>query len=74
MDVSTIDRKWLLDLKDAIKDSKYAPTAWLDWKKCGKCKHLTSKKVVEYRKKEEQIPKNESDLKMIREIYDFFDE
>ena len=74
LDVSTIDRKWLLDLKNSIKDSEYAPKVWNDWQKCGKCKHLITKKVVEYRKKEEQIPKNEADLKMIKEIYNFFDD
>lgn len=74
LDVPNIDRKWLLDLKNDIKDSEYAPKVWLDWQKCGKCKHLTSKKVVKYRKKEEQIPKKEVDLKMIQEIYNFFDD
>jgi len=74
LDVSAIDRKWLIDLKNSIKDSKYAPKVWLDWQKTGRCKHLVTNKVVQYRKKEEQIPKKEADLKMIQEIYNYFDD
>lgn len=74
LDVDTIDRKWLIDLKNSIKDSKYAPKAWLEWIQYGKCKHLTTKKVVEYRKKEEQIPQKEDDLKMLKEIYNYFED
>lgn len=74
LDVDTIDRRWLIDLKNSIKDSQYAPKVWLEWREHGRCKHLTSKKVVEYRKKEEQIPQKESDLKMIQEIYNYFED
>lgn len=74
LDVSTIDRNWLLDLKNSIQNSKYAPRVWKEWQKSGKCKHLTTNKVVQYRKKEEQIPKRDPDLKMINEIYNYFDD
>ena len=74
LDVSTIDRRWLMDLKNSIDNSKYEPEVWKEWQKKGKCKHLTAKKVVQYRNKEEQLPKQEQDLKMIREIYNYFDD
>lgn len=73
LDVSTIDRRWLMDLKNSIDNSKYEPEIWKEWQKKGKCKHLTAKKVVQYRNKEEQLPKQEQDLKMLREIYNYFD-
>lgn len=74
LDVSTIDRRWLMDLKNSIDNSKYEPEVWKEWQKKGKCKHLTAKKVVQYRNKEEQLPKQEQDLKMLREIYNYFDD
>ena len=74
LDVSTIDRRWLIDLKNSIDNSEYAPEVWKEWQKKGKCKHLTAKKVVQYRNKEEQLPKQEQDLKMLREIYNYFDD
>lgn len=74
LDVSTIDRRWLIDLKNSIDNSEYAPEVWKEWQKKGKCKHLTAKKAVQYRNKEEQLPKQEQDLKMLREIYNYFDD
>lgn len=74
LDVSTINRRWLMDLKNSIDNSEYASEVWKEWQKKGKCKHLTAKKVVQYRNKEEQLPKQEQDLKMIREIYNYFDD
>ena len=74
LDVSTIDRRWLMDLKNSIDNSKYEPEVWKEWQKKGKCKHLTAKKVVQYRNKEEQLPKQKQDLKMLKEIYDYFDD
>ena len=74
LDVLTIDRRWLMDLKNSIDNSKYEPEVWKEWQKKGKCKHLTAKKVVQYRNKEEQLPKQKQDLKMLKEIYDYFDD
>lgn len=74
LDVSTIDRRWLMDLKNSIDNSKYEPEVWKEWQKKGRCKHLTAKKVVQYRNKEEQLPKQKQDLKMLKEIYDYFDD
>lgn len=74
LDVETIDRRWLIDLKNSVKDSKYEPENWKKWQKGGECKHLISKKVVEYRNKEEQLPKKEADLKIIKEIYNYFND
>ena len=74
LDVSTIDRRWLMDLKNSIDNSEYEPEVWKEWQKKGKCKHLTAKKVVQYRNKEEQLPKQKQDLKMLKEIYDYFDD
>ena len=45
---------------------------YFEWQETGKCTYLTSKKVVNYRKKKEQIPQNKEDLKMIEEIYNYF--
>ncbi|MCI8617268.1 MAG: restriction endonuclease [Clostridia bacterium] len=74
LDVSTIDRKWLEDLKNNIKDSQYAPDNWKKWIEEGKCKHLVTNKVVQYRKKEQQIPNKKEELDMIKEIYNYFDD
>lgn len=74
LDIEMIDRRWLIDLKNSVKNSKYEPENWRKWQKGGECKHLTSKKVVEYRNKEEQLPKKEPDLKIIKEIYNYFND
>ncbi len=73
LDVNEIDSRWLEDLRNGVKESKYAPTEWAAWQATGRCKYLTSKKVVEYRKKEEQMPKSDEDIRMINEIYNYFD-
>lgn len=72
LNVDEIDRRWLEDLKNGIEDSKYAPKEWIEWQNTGKCSFLTSKKVVQYRKKTEQIPQNKEDINMIDEIYNYF--
>lgn len=72
LDIEEIDKRWLLDLKNSIENSKYEPTAWKNWRNGGKCHHLIAKKVVEYRTKEQQLPKLETELNMIKEIYNYF--
>lgn len=72
LNVGEIDRRWLDDLKNGVENSQYAPKEWIKWQETGKCTYLTSKKVVNYRKKKEQIPQNKEDLKMIEEIYNYF--
>lgn len=72
LNVDEIDRRWLEDLKNGVENSKYAPKEWIEWQKTGKCSFLTSKKVVQYRKKAEQIPQNKDDINMVNEIYNYF--
>lgn len=74
LDAATIDRKWLVDMKKSIRNSKYAPEAWKTWIETGKYNYLLTNKVVQYRKKEEQIPNSKEEINMIKEIYNYFDD
>ncbi len=77
LDIPIIDHRWLHDLEygDGY-ESPYAPKAWTDWVKSGTYKPLiTEKNPIQYRKKNEQLPRpNSMESKMLQEIYNRFPE
>ncbi len=74
LDEATIDRRWLADLVDGCGyTSKYAPKKWKKWVDTGKVKPLQSTPIVEYRKKDEQVPKTGTTERAILDvIYNYF--
>lgn len=72
-DVASINLKWLEDLKNGCGyQSKYAPLNWKKWIKHGIYNPLITKVEQKIRKKEDQLPHDEEQLKMLSEIYNYF--
>ena len=68
-----IKREWINDLLEGNPESKNAPTEWIKWRKEGKYLPLEAKEsVCPYRNANEQKPKNEVGVKIIEEIYNYF--
>ncbi|WP_205609997.1 restriction endonuclease [Clostridium botulinum] len=75
LNINKIPREWIKDLSEGNGyRSKFAPIVWKKWVKDGKYNQLLSKKVIEFRTKEEQIPNNKNDVEIIKTIYDFFED
>ena len=77
LDIPSIDHRWLHDLEygDGY-ESPFAPKVWKNWVKNGTYKPLiTEKNPIQYRKKNEQLPKpNSLESKFLQEIYERFPE
>jgi len=72
LDVASISRKWIDDIKHDDFLSKNCPLAWKSWVKRGIYKPLKAESSLEYRTKNEQIPNDAQSLKKISVIYEYF--
>jgi len=73
LDISKISREWINDLYNGIGiESVYTPELWKRWVETGEYNPLRAKKDTLYRTKEEQVPSNLEDIKMIEEIKNHF--
>ena len=70
---ASIDLRWLEDLKAGKGfESIYAPKAWKDWIEKLNYKPLKVKVDSRIRSKNEQLPTNEEQIKMLEYIHDYF--
>lgn len=67
-----ISRAWLKDLQDGRWDTSNCPESWRTFVNKGKYNVLTSERTHEHRKKEEQVPTNSTDKKLLKAIYNKF--
>lgn len=72
LDTPVILRKWIEDLKNGITNSSHSPKVWINWIDKGIYSPLQANRAIEHRSKDEQIPKNQDDLKIINAIYEHF--
>ncbi len=72
LDVDTVTREWLNDIKDGRPLSDNCPPAWRAWVEDGSYHPLKAETVVEHRTRNEQIPGDASSLEIIRTIHEHF--
>ena len=73
LDVGHIDRQWIEDLNNGNGyKSSFAPKVWKKWIDKGVYTPLIAKKTVEYRSKDEQLPKNKNEIEIIQAIHGYF--
>ncbi len=72
LDVDTVKREWIEEIKDGDTFTDNAPEEWLRWIETGEYEPLRSERVKEHREKEEQLPSRKDDLEILDSIYDYF--
>ncbi len=72
LDIGLVSRNWITDLNAGIENSKYIPKVYLDWLLKGKYKPLISSKTISIRTAKEQLPRNDSEMKLLQILYNHF--
>ncbi len=73
LDVSTIERAWINDIKHGITvTSQHAPKPWLYWVKSRTYKPLFAPHTIEIRSKEQQLPQGQESQTILSLIYEKF--
>ena len=72
LDVQTVTRKWIEDLRAGRPLRDHSPKAWLQWVKRGKYAALRAEPTLEHRTVEEQTPKTALEQEIIYAIYSYF--
>lgn len=68
-----IDRRWIVDiLNGKTLESKFCPVNYSVWVKTGKYNLLKAPKTKKYRTKEEQLPENKADLRLLEYVIKYF--
>lgn len=74
LDVATVSKEWLNDVKQGHPLSASCPAAWRLWVETGRYKPLKAPRNVEYRKKDEQLPIDKKGIRLIAMIHQYFSE
>lgn len=72
LDVAMISRAWIRDIVQRQICSPSAPAAWMKWIETGHREALMSKRSLDYRTKEEQLPKDVFGQAIIGTIHQYF--
>lgn len=72
LDVGSVSREWLEDVRSGNPYSSLCPKAWKLWSENGIYSPLKASRSVEYRTKDQQIPSNAIDIKTIKQIHEHF--
>ncbi|PQB04127.1 restriction endonuclease [Aureitalea marina] len=74
LDIPIITREWIDDLNQGNTFTKNTPLPYLNWANKNRYLPLISERSIEYRTREEQLPKSKQDLDSLHMIYDFFED
>jgi hypothetical protein len=72
LDVATVEREWIRDLKAGKADTEKAPPAWRTWKQQGMYTPLTSEPTTIIRSVESQSPDNELQESILETVFEYF--
>jgi hypothetical protein len=72
LDVASISREWLKDVKAGAPLSSNCSQMWREWVQRGSYRPLKAESTIEYRTRNEQIPNNPDSLKIVRVIFERF--
>ena len=73
IDASEIDLRWISSILSGSEKSELAPQAWTSWIKTGKIQVLEAPRTLEYRKKFQQLPEDQSEIEMLKLIHSYFE-
>jgi hypothetical protein len=74
LDVAVVSMEWLNDVKLGNPLSAACPDAWRLWVERGRYKALKAPRNNEFRKKNEQLPRDDQGIKLIKLIHQYFSE
>lgn len=74
LDVQLISKSWISDIKTGNPLSESCPQAWRQWVETGTFKTLKAPRAIKHRTKEEQLPGDEFDIRLIKIIQNHFAE
>jgi len=73
LDVPVVTRDWIKDIQTGnAVSSQHAPKEWIDWLKARKYTPLYSPRSIEIRDKNQQLPDNQQEQKVLNHIYNHF--
>jgi hypothetical protein len=72
LDAPVTSRTWIDSLIAGKPDDSAAPDAWRTWVKTGRRRALMATRSLEYRSKNEQLPKDEEGTAIIQAIREYF--
>ena len=72
LEAGELSRAWLSDIQAGDPHTANAPEAWKAWVASGHARALRAPRTVEYRTKDEQLPKDPVGQSLIREIHSHF--
>ncbi|HFF6189044.1 restriction endonuclease [Stenotrophomonas maltophilia] len=72
LNVATVDRAWLTDIRLGNAHTDNAPSAWIDWIKHGRYQPLQAKSNQAFRSRSEQLPQKPDDLRLIKSLVNYY--
>jgi hypothetical protein len=72
LNVGTIPRVWIDDIRHARPAKERAPREWISWIESGQPTPLRSAPTLSYRTKQEQLPENSDDVGVLAAIVEAF--
>ena len=72
LDVPSVSRGWLEDIKGGVTLSDNCPRPWRSWVESGLYRPLLAELTIEHRGKRDQLPKDDKSLRILQLIYDRF--
>lgn len=72
LNVGSISRAWIRDIRKGTPVTDNAPKEWLAWIRTGQAVPLKSAPTVSHRSKEQQLPEYADDKRMLATIYRLF--
>ncbi|MDE0031268.1 MAG: restriction endonuclease [Deltaproteobacteria bacterium] len=74
LNTPTLSRAWIEDIIAGNPHSSNAPEAWSTWVRTGQPRSLFATRSLEYRTKDEQIPRQSRDLAILKRVHEYFRE
>jgi hypothetical protein len=72
LDVSRINRRWINELQSGNKLGENAPKEWIEWVETGIYKPFKMEANKNSITKEEQIPQNDEDIRLVEQLKEHF--
>jgi hypothetical protein len=72
LDVSSVSRKWLTELKDGVKLGQSCPPIWRQWVKTARRRPLLSKKITRVRTMAQQLGQTSLQKQIVSLLYKHF--
>jgi hypothetical protein len=72
LDEATVSRQWLDEISQGTRLGPACPDSYRDWVETGAYRPLASPRNIQYRTKEQQLPRTAKDAALVQAIRDYF--